>query len=560
MACLLLVAACTSTTSDPVDRFRSTAPTFPEDQETTTTTIQAMPTTTTRWLGPGSTRAALPDGTLFDVYLDPPRIEDLSGISAGIIIELDDGTSPVAGILFFSRGRIETTRWDGTTFQIRTGSDSAELEVYQHVIEAIGPGYEEVFASGIVGSEMAGYPVMELASPFRWANDEEIPLQMEVAFDTFVVRRGCGELAAACSPTHNTQVIPSTSVFSPAPPWIEGQQVWIESPGTRPVSDPWFLDPGPLSPRGAHDVIWSGDEIIVWGGASGDRRPHLVEGAAFDPLTNEWRLLPPPPIEPNQATRAVWVDDELIVMSQEATVGYQPGSNNWRSIGEGFPPAVYAGMTVFADGHVYTWTPGAIIELDPRSGVWRELPRPGFGGFDPDPWSGGLVTLDGVVYAVGSGERPCEGRLISRLAGDHWDPLPSVSLATEEFADCTSPNQTGAVDGRLIVWGDRSNPAFAYDPDQASWTETGSTTLSGSEGPLGPVDIGGRLLVPGYGEASIFDPVTDQWAAASLPGAGEDTQMAWTGEEVLAWGACCYGGGPGSSPSQDAWRWVPPTS
>ncbi len=264
---LLLIAACTSTTTATTDQFQSMAPTFPPDQMPTSTgsTVARTTTTTTAPLASGSTRGVLPDGTIFDVYLDPSRIEIDIGISAGIIVELDEGTSPVAGILFSSRGPIEASGWDGFTYQIRTGSSSVEMEAYEDVVDALGPEYKEIFETGIVGSEVAGYPVLELTPPFRWATDDEIPLQMEVAFDTFVVRRGCGELAVACSPTHLVQVIPSSSVFAPAPPWNQDQQVWIESPGNRPVSDPRRLamDPTGLSHcLRSQDILKLPDETL----------------------------------------------------------------------------------------------------------------------------------------------------------------------------------------------------------------------------------------------------------------------------------------------------------
>jgi hypothetical protein len=213
-------------------------------------------------------------------------------------------------------------------------------------------------------------------------------------------------------------------------------------------------------------------------------------------------------------------------------------------------------MTVSAADLVYTWAPDAIIELDPESGRWRELPRPGFGRYY-DQWSRGLLSIGAEIYAVGLVDGSCSGRQISNWTGERWTPLPTVSLASEESADCSLPNQSATIGGRLIVWGDNSSPAFAYDPETQDWSTIGSTTLSGTEGPLGPVDLGDRLLVPQYGEASIYDPQSESWTAVTLPGGGEDTDMVWTGEEVLMWGAsCCYGSSRFNS--QDAWRWTPP--
>ncbi len=529
----------------------STAPTFPSDNPTPSiVTTVTQPPTTVPSLGPGSIRGALPDGTVFDVYLEPARTESVTGISAGIIVELDDGTGPVAGILDFFGGPVDAPAWDDNTFVIPAGDGSVRLDLYPEVIDLLGPEYQLVVESSIAGTRVADFPVLTLSPPFRWALDEEIPLSMEVSYESFVVHRGCERRAFECSSTHVVQVITTGD-----PAWPDDQMVWIEAPGDRPIRDAWFLDPGPLGPRGFHDVIWTGEEMIVWGGSDGDRLPHLVEGAAFDPKTGEWRLLSQPPIEPEQATRAHWLGEEMLVMSSESIVAYDPASDGWRIIGPGFRPAVDPGMTVSSGGLVYTWTPGAIVELDPGSGTWRELPRPGFGGYDR--WAGNLVSTGDALFAIGLGEGVCTGRRISRWAQDEWIALPVVSLATAELADCTYPTQTAAIDGKLIVWGDHSTPAFAYDSDTDTWSKIDSTTLSGTEGPLGPVDLGDRLLVPQYGEASIYDPASGGWTAVALPGGGEDIEMVWTGQELLMWGApCCYGSTRFSS--QDAWRWTPP--
>jgi hypothetical protein len=79
--------------------------------------------------------------------------------------------------------------------------------------------------------------------------------------------------------------------------------------------------------------------------------------------------------------------------------------------------------------------------------------------------------------------------------------------------------------------------------------------------------MGDGLLVPigptawyYYGESEqivrvhsvLYDAATEEWLPVDLPGLGNEAQMVWTGEEVLAWGGCCWGA------VTDAWRWRPP--
>lgn len=235
---LLLVAACTSTSESTADHFISTAPTFPQTapavEPATPETFTSIPG---QVLGPGSARGVLPDGTGFDVRLEPSRVEWLTGVSGAIVVDLDDGTSPIAGILDFARREIESPGWIGKTFRMGAGSDSVELEVDDSVVDALGPTYQDVIEAAIEGSQIFGYPVLHLSPPLRWADDDETPDPMQVRFGSFLIQRGCGELAAACSPNRTVQLIPIELLSPEAIPWPGGQRVSIESPGrTKPGS------------------------------------------------------------------------------------------------------------------------------------------------------------------------------------------------------------------------------------------------------------------------------------------------------------------------------------
>ena len=237
---LLLVAACTSTPTLMNDQFRSTAPSFPATlpEAETAPTLREVASIPGEFLGPGSTRGVLPDDTSFDVSFEPSRVEWLTGVSGTILVDLPDGTSPVAGTLTFSRREIASQGWEGDSYRISAGSDSVELEVDASIVDALGASYQTVFEAAIEGRQVSGYPVLQLSPPLRWARDDETPDPMQVRFGSFLIQRGCGELAAACSPTHTLQLIPAELLLPEALPWPEGQLVSIESPGNRPISDP----------------------------------------------------------------------------------------------------------------------------------------------------------------------------------------------------------------------------------------------------------------------------------------------------------------------------------
>lgn len=328
----------------------------------------------------------------------------------------------------------------------------------------------------VVGRESFGLPVLELEPPLRWASDVETATAMEVRYSTFTVRRGCRTLAAICSPKHAVQVTNSEA--------SEDDFLWVESPSPRPPTDGWFYDPGPLVPRGGHQVMWSGTELIVWGGSVSDTPPQrLVDGAAFEPETGTWRLLPADPVETRQQTAAVWADDRMIVVGQLATMAYDPDADTWESVGEGIH---LSGDThiVWTGSAVAVWVPDGISTLNPRTGEWKKLPDPNFGG--PGRWEGNLISANGGLIAVGVDTPVCSGRLASRWTGVEWDPLPKADLSTDTYADRGSANQSAIIDGQLVFWADRDHPTMALDLTTDIWREidTGSDidmTWTGNE-------------------------------------------------------------------------------
>lgn len=166
---------------------------------------------------PGSrTEASLPDGTQFIVMARPAIADDWLGTTASIVIDLD-GESRSAGTLRFERD-LTTTGYeyaDGV-YRIPAGGILVVLELDPAVLRRLGPGVGETLQRSIRGNSESGFPVIRLRAPFEWASDEESQEPMAVRFSAFEVRRGCSELAVACSPEESIQVIWRTSEFASA--------------------------------------------------------------------------------------------------------------------------------------------------------------------------------------------------------------------------------------------------------------------------------------------------------------------------------------------------------
>lgn len=277
--------------------------------------------------------------------------------------------------------------------------------------------------------------------------------------------------------------------------------------------------------------------MIVWAATA----PPAVEGAAYDPQADRWRMLAPAPMAEQQPTRAVWADTAMIVVSEESTFAYRPDDEAWERVGDGSDPS---GPAVWTGSEAVTWSEEAAQGFDPDTGTWADLGRPG-----PGRWM--LRVMDGQIYAVGP--EGCEGRTIRTWTGDDWREVTEFPAEAMPEQACPRLEQVAALAGRFVVWSDDSRPTFVYDLAEDDWREAAPIPLAGLEQPSGPLLIGDRILVARGAEGAIFDPATSEWTPVDLPGHGREATMVWTGEEVLMWDRCCY-----QPDDVDAWRWTPP--
>lgn len=94
---------------------------------------------------------------------------------------------------------------------------------------------------------------------------------------------------------------------------------------------------GAPSPRKFHSAVWTGAQLLVWGGS---RREVFGDGAAFDPATDTWMAIPsvgaPSAREKHQA---VWTGGEMLIHGGEtvngttaSAFGFDPVKQRWRSL------------------------------------------------------------------------------------------------------------------------------------------------------------------------------------------------------------------------------------
>jgi len=212
------------------------------------------------------------------------------------------------------------------------------------------------------------------------------------------------------------------------------------------------MAPSPLGPRSAPASAWTGRELLVWGGQDPGGPPFHDDGAAYDPATDTWRLLPPAPLSA-RVPLSVWTGSEWILWGTGVRLddrpidgaAYDPASNTWRSIASGpieltDATATWTGteMIVFGaalHGGNQPETPTAIAAAyDPRADTWRTLPRsPLDTNSNTAVWNGSeLVALDYYHASAAYDPRTDSWRDLGRVPGDDCEGGLSGSVAIDE--------------------------------------------------------------------------------------------------------------------------------
>jgi hypothetical protein len=196
--------------------------------------------------------------------------------------------------------------------------------------------------------------------------------------------------------------------------WTGSEAIFADSTSLlryKPSSDRWTVGkPVPGEHRGSAAVVWTGDEVVVWGGSitnpdpdRGVRWLSLRDGYAYNPATNRWRSVPAAPIGASGSI-GVWTGQQVLVWGGTSTrnqgaeeyaqtqgASWDPRTGDWALI----PQAPLTELDHFlATG---AWTGRELVVVtrtgegaayNPASESWRAIPPSGWGG-----WPGGLARV-----------------------------------------------------------------------------------------------------------------------------------------------------------------------
>ncbi|MEN9645519.1 MAG: hypothetical protein RL238_2188 [Actinomycetota bacterium] len=238
----------------------------------------------------------------------------------------------------------------------------------------------------------------------------------------------------------------------------------------------------PLSPRNAAKSVWTGSEVIVFGGTTQPECPMcdyfaygdtLRDGAAYDPATDTWRPIADLPAEASYVGTAVAVDGDVYYYTQVdpdvenpvttyALFQYSVADDTWTPITLPGPTTDSNTLVAGTSGLLLpAISPGTDWWFDLASQSWTEVPEP------PDDGTLGrqYIAADGDLVAFSQGyERLGNGADVpfwhtARLDLDTmtWQALGTVEMMyTPVFAEGTrlvSPFTGGVDGGEVNNWG-----------------------------------------------------------------------------------------------------------
>jgi hypothetical protein len=238
--------------------------------------------------------------------------------------------------------------------------------------------------------------------------------------------------------------------------------------------------------RNAHTTVWTGTEMIVWGGFGNESV--LASGGRYNPVTDMWTTvsLVDAPAARERHT-AVWTGTEMIIWGGDAEgtritdtgARYNPSSDTWTPLPE--PTGMFVGVGMVGGkerdyGAVWTGVEMLVwggaeasrgARYDPGSNVWQPISREGAPSRREGHtviWSGSEMLVWGGAYLAPRSEQVFGDGGRYDPATDTWAPVSLHGAPGPRYAHTAV--WTG---GQMLVWGGCCDTAGGHN-DGAAYT------------------------------------------------------------------------------------------
>ena len=250
------------------------------------------------------------------------------------------------------------------------------------------------------------------------------------------------------------------------------------------------------SSRAGHTAVWTGSEMIVWGGSDGSEfTPDPVTGGRYNPSTDSWTATS---IANVPAARfdhtAVWTGTEMIVWGgfndDEPSITifndggkYNPSTNSWTATSiNNAPGARYAHTAVWSGSEMIIWGGSGVGSPGNTGGKYNPATNNWVGTSTtnaPSPRDGHKAVWTGSEMIVWGGcnrDVPNHNCIVSNTGGRYCVPPPVVT--TNPATNITSLSAT--LNGSLNPNGLTTTVYFEYGPTRSYGLVTPVQTQTGN--------------------------------------------------------------------------------
>jgi len=322
--------------------------------------------------------------------------------------------------------------------------------------------------------------------------------------------------------------------------------------------------------RTEHTVVWTGTELIIWGGQDGNSLTKNT-GARLNPLTNRWI-----PIATTGAPSArfghtaIWTGREMIVWGGISVVSlfdglndgakYNPETDTWTPISALGQPSARLGHTAIWTGtEMIVWGGVSCLacnnaqlntgaRYDPTTDTWVPTVTAGapsprgnhtsvWTGSKMIVWGGDNDTAPGpaVVFNTGGIYNPATNSWSNTTLVDSPPPVRCHSAVWTGTDMIVFGGQT---DMHLACGLSSTNVGSRYNPETDTWNPIKAAPLSISSAPT--VWSGTQMITCCEDGGARYNPVSDSWNAISrkniaMVGTHGHT-LVWTGAHMIVWG------------------------
>ncbi len=297
--------------------------------------------------------------------------------------------------------------------------------------------------------------------------------------------------------------------------------------------------------RSSHTAVWTGSEMLIWGGFENKVPDNSNTGMRYDPATDTWAPISTmgAPAARGEHT-AIWTGSQMIVWGGKNfnTSTFFNDGGRYNPTTDSWAPTSTANAPFARINHTAVWTGTEMI-------VWGGAGA----GCVADP-------MHCIDFQLNKGGR-------YNPSTDQWT-LMAVDINAPSARSLHTAVWTGNV---MVVWGGSDNSSYKndggrYDPTTDKWQTVSTTNAPAARDSHRAVWSGTEMIIWGgyqngyLGDGGRYNPASDIWQATSMNGAPEPREghtVVWTGDEMIIWGgigALVYNNGARYTPTTDSWQ------